>query len=51
MDYKVVTAAAEMMTTDMTYISDRDEMYHYYLNYGIESVLMIADVYSSAYYI
>ena len=37
------------VNTDMTYISDQDDLYLFYLAYGIESVLMIADIHSYSY--
>lgn len=35
--------------TDMTYLTDKEDLYHFYLDNGIESVLMIAEIYSVSY--
>lgn len=37
MDYSIVN-------TEMTYLSDQDDLYYPYLYFGIESVLMTADI-------
>jgi len=33
-----------VMNTEMTYLSDQDDLYYPYLDFGIDSLLMTADI-------